>query len=498
MLHYIDSISDIFHAVQSQDIFKDQKTMADAIPLMPIEEINAAYLSSKDSKDFNLKEFVTKYFRLDMPVVFEVETSSHSLLPIEHHIEQLWTKLERSTIENTGTRIKLPNTYVVPGGRFNEFFYWDSYYIMLGLEEYGKKDMILNMLDNAAHLISEYGFVPNGNRTYFLGRSQPPYFSLMLQLYAKLESNENDLLIKYLKVLEKEYKFWMKGENEDFETHFLRLTKMPNGELLNRYYDNYDTPRPESYMIDLKEAQNIDNKSNFYRNIRAACESGWDFSSRWLEDSKDLKSIYTLDLVTPDLNALLWNTENLLSEIYLLINDKEKSEEYSIRAENRKKAIHKYLWSDEFKTYGDYHITKQKIVNTNHLGIAYPLFIGLASQSQAECTKDIIENKFLYKGGLVTTTNSSGQQWDSPNAWAPLQWIACKGLMNYGYYQTAKEIAQKWCSNVESTYKKTGKLMEKYDAINTENIATGGEYPNQDGFGWTNAIYIKMKKIFNL
>ncbi|NHW22405.1 alpha,alpha-trehalase, partial [Escherichia coli] len=91
----------------------------------------------------------------------------------------------------------------------------------------------------------------------------------------------------------------------------------------------------------------------------------WDFSSRWLEDSKDLKSIYTLDLVTPDLNALLWNTENLLSEIYLLINDKEKSEEYSIRAENRKKAIHKYLWSDEFKTYGDYHITKQKIVNTN-------------------------------------------------------------------------------------------------------------------------------------
>ncbi|MDY3441106.1 trehalase family glycosidase [Riemerella anatipestifer] len=109
-----------------------------------------------------------------------------------------------------------------------------------------------------------------------------------------------------------------------------------------------------------------------------------------------------------------------------------------------------------------------------------------------------MENKFLYKGGLVTTTNNSGQQWDSPNAWAPLQWIACKGLMNCGYHQTAKEIAQKWCSNVESTYKKTGKLMEKYDAINTENIATGGEYPNQDGFGWTNAIYIKMKKIFNL
>ena len=486
---YIKDIQVLFDDIQRSKIFEDQKTMTDALPLFPVSEINEKYENEKINESFDLKAFVLGNFDF-----FGAKTVIHRTekFPIEEHIEKLWDELTRTSYEEKGTLMKLPKSYVVPGGRFNEFFYWDSYYIMLGLQVSGRVEMMENIIENCSYLIQTVGFVPNASRTYFLSRSQPPYFSLMLDLLFETTNDEN-IYIKYHDTLEKEYAFWMNGvENLENGSSSERVLKTINGDILNRYYDAENEPRPESYLIDIEDAENTGDE--FYRNIRSACESGWDFSSRWFADQDKIQTIETLNLAQVDLNCLLWHLENTLAKSSSLQNFTDKETEFKERAAKRRQIINQYFWDENSGTYKDYHIQKNTKTASEHIAALYPLYLNLSTHEQAKSVAEIIETKFLYQGGLVTTTKNSGQQWDLPNAWAPYQWLGYKAMKNYGFDELAEKIKVNWCNNVERVYNNTGKLMEKYNALDTETIAGGGEYPNQDGFGWTNGVYLKLKQ----
>lgn len=486
---YINEIQTLFDEVQRSQIFEDQKTMTDAVPLFSVAEINSKYENEKNTEGFDLKQFVLSHFDF---LGTKISITREKQLPIDEHIEKLWDELTRTAYEEKGTLLKLPKPYIVPGGRFNEFFYWDSYFIMLGLQTSGRIEMMENIIENCSYLIQTVGFVPNASRTHFLSRSQPPYFSLMLDLLFETTKDEN-IYIKYYDTLEKEYAFWMNGE-KDLEngSSIKRVVKTVDGDILNRYFDEANEPRPESYLIDIEDSENAGEE--FYRNIRSACESGWDFSSRWFADGDTIQTIETLDLAQVDLNSLLWHLENTLVRSSSFQNLSEKENYYSERATSRKQMIDKYFWDENSGTYKDYHTKKNIKTSSEHIAALYPLFLGLASDEQARSVAKNIEEKFLYQGGLVTTTKNSGQQWDFPNAWAPYQWLGFKSMKNYGFNDLAEKIKNNWSSNVERVYRNTGKLMEKYNALDIETVAGGGEYPNQDGFGWTNGVYLKLKR----
>ncbi|NML71237.1 trehalase [Chryseobacterium sp. RP-3-3] len=486
---YINEIQALFDDVQRAQIFEDQKMMTDAVPMFPVSEINAEYEKKKGNEGFNLKDFVLANFDF---LGAKISIRREDQLPIEQHIEKLWDELTRTAYEEKGTLLKLPKPYIVPGGRFNEFFYWDSYFIMLGLQASGRTEMMENIVENCSYLIQNVGFVPNASRTHFLSRSQPPYFSLMLDLIFETTHDEN-IYTRYHDTLEKEYAFWMNGEESlDNDSSAKRVAKTKDGDILNRYYDAENTPRPESYLIDIEDSENTGEE--FYRNIRSACESGWDFSSRWFADGEHIQTIETLNIAEVDLNSLLWHLEKTLAKSSALLNLTEKENYFTQRAARRRQMINTYFWDENTECYKDYHLKKHKNTPSEHIAALYPLFLGLADQAQAESVAKNIAEKFLYQGGLVTTTKKTGQQWDLPNAWAPYQWLGFKAMKNYGFDELAEEIKNNWCNNVERVYSNTGKLMEKYNALDTETIAGGGEYPNQDGFGWTNGVYLKLKQ----
>ncbi|SHL90881.1 trehalase family glycosidase [Chryseobacterium polytrichastri] len=485
---YIQEIQALFEDIQRSKIFEDQKTMTDAVPLFPVSEINEKYDNEKNAEGFDLKGFVLSNFDF---LGAKISIKREERLLIEIHIEKLWDELTRTAYEAKGTLLKLPKPYIVPGGRFNEFFYWDSYFIMLGLQVSGRVEMMENIVENCSYLIQTVGFVPNASRTHFLSRSQPPYFSLMLDLLFETTGNE-EIYTQYHDTLEKEYAFWMDGEEGlEKDSSSKRVIKTKDGDILNRYYDAENTPRPESYLIDIEDHENASSEE-FYRNIRSGCESGWDFSSRWFADGETIQTIETLNLSEVDLNCLLWHLEKTLAKSSALQGLTERENYFIARAKNRKQAIDTYFWDGYI--YKDYHTKKHAKTASEHICTLYPLFLGLASEEQAKVVAGTIAEKFLYQGGLVTTTKKTIQQWDFPNAWAPYQWLGFKGMKNYGFDELADKIKNNWCSNVERVYDNTGKLMEKYNALDIETVAGGGEYPNQDGFGWTNGVYLKLKQ----
>lgn len=491
MKNYIE-ISDfyaLFEMVQKNEVFNDQKTIVDAVPLFSIEEIVEKFEELRKAHDFDLKKFVLENFQLKEPL--DSFADSDHKIPIKEHIENLWIQLERTAFESKGTILPLPKPYLVPGGRFSEFFYWDSYFVMLGLQVSGNIEMMYNIVENCSYLISNFGFVPNANRSYFLSRSQPPFFSLMIDLLYE-STNDEKLYFRYFNTLEKEYLFWMTGVEELGNGEAtLRVLKTNDGDILNRYYDGENIPRPESYNIDIQDFKNSKNVE-FYRNLRAACESGWDFSSRWFEDGENIESIYTLHLAQVDLNCLLCHLEITLSKAARVKGDFHLEEKYRSLYNKRKLLIDKYFWDENSNIFRDFNFIKNEKTRSEHIASLFPLFLGLSSQKQAEGMMETIKLKFLYPGGVVTTTKQTEQQWDFPNAWAPNQWIAYSAMNNYGFTEVAEQIKNNWSRNVERVYNNTGKLMEKYNAVDLKSIAGGGEYPNQDGFGWTNGVYLKM------
>lgn len=483
-----DRWGELFIAVQLGEVFDDGKTFVDCEPRHATEAIMSDYQKRKDKTDFDLSAFVTEHFQL--PKAYGSDFVADPQRTMSEHISSLWPVLTRQPDEpGTGSLLRLPKPYIVPGGRFREIYYWDSYFTMLGLAVDGKLDMIEHMVDNFAYLIDTVGFIPNGNRTYFLGRSQPPFFSSMVGLLAT-HRGENTY-VNYLPQLLREYDFWMRGSEgvkagKEAVEHVVRVGEE---QILNRYYDQNASPRPESYREDVETAAATDrDAAQLYLDLRAACESGWDFSSRWLADAKTLETIHTTDIIPVDLNALLYHLEQSIARAYELKLDEGQAAAFSERAEHRRAAIQTYCWDETTGFYRDYNFRTQTFTPVLSMAAAYPLFFQMAEPAQAARVAEKLASDFLRPGGYTSTLLETGQQWDLPNGWAPLQWIAYQGLTNYGHHELAKRGRDQWLANNERVYANTTKMVEKYDVANIDSEAGGGEYPLQDGFGWSNGV----------
>src|SRR6185312_5030231 len=292
----------------------------------------------------------------------------------------------------------------------------------------------------------------------------------------------------------KEYAFWMAGADKLKPNQAYRnVVRMPGGEILNRYWDESDKPREESYKKDVNaEKLTKQKEGDFYRNIRAAAESGWDFSTRWMDTTGKLETIHTTFIVPVDLNCLLYHLETSIAKSYQLQGNLVESHVYLNKALLRKKAILKYSWSEKNGWFMDYNWKNKKASPQQTLAGVFPLEFNIANVRQAAKVASNLKAKFLKPGGLVTTLNRSGQQWDSPNAWAPLQYMAIDGLNNYHQTSLARSIAERWIQTNLKVFNDTGKLMEKYNVVDPNVNAGGGEYPLQDGFGWTNGVLLNL------
>jgi alpha,alpha-trehalase len=269
---------------------------------------------------------------------------------------------------------------------------------------------------------------------------------------------------------------------------------MPDGAILNRYWDDRDAPRDESWRLDVETARSAQGQP-IYRDIRAAAESGWDFSSRWFRDGRTLATIRTTTIVPPDLNSLLYGLERAIAAACLHRRDDRCAEEYRRRADRRASAIRKYLWNADTGVFDDFDWNDGRLLGNISAATYFPLFCGVATRKQARRVARRGESELLKSGGIAATNRLTGQQWDAPNGWAPLQWVAVQGLRNYGEDARAKKIATRWLATVSRVYRTTGKLLEKYD-VETALPGGGGEYPLQDGFGWTNGVTLGFRRLY--
>lgn len=497
-----DLYGQLFYDVQTRtDLFPDSKTFVDCVPKFPASTILSNYSALEGKEDTEtMMSFLQQHF--EIPGYQEEEAIEQADNPSDH-IRNLWSKLERPADPiKTGTLIPLKNAYIVPGGRFREVYYWDSYFTMLGLEVDGKTELIGNIVDNFSDLIDSIGFIPNGNRTYYNSRSQPPFYALMVDLHTS--GNEAANLEDYLASLMKEHDFWMAeaGNLSEEEKSSRRVVRLEEGGVLNRYWDDSNTPRPESHREDIETVERAleeyegRSKEEVYRHLRAAAESGWDFSTRWFEIEKDgefsLSSIHTTDIIPVDLNSLLYFVETMIAKAQEAKGNSEEAARYKDLAERRKQLIIKYCWDAKGGFFRDYDFVKQAFTPVKSLAGLYPLFFGIATTDQASQVAKEVKNTFLMPGGVVTTTNASGQQWDYPNGWAPLQWMTIKGLRNYNQASLADEISRRWLALNTKVFENTNKMTEKYNVVDIDLEGGGGEYPNQDGFGWTNGVFQKL------
>jgi len=494
----------LFIDVQMQNVLGDGKSFVDALPRrLPPALLLRLYEQQRQMPGFSLTAFVAEHFILPQTGVANCPWDA-----IRARIHGLWPQLVRSTedeaapLPGTSTLLPLPNPYVVPGGRFREVYYWDSYFTMLGLVEDGYRPLAEDMLRNFASLIDRYGFIPNSNRSYMLSRSQPPFFFKMVQCAAPLEG-DGAAFARYLPQLKAEYAYWMEGEVQP-DVHLPRgqarghLVHLPDGVLLNRYWDSCDHPREESYRDDVLTAQASDRPAaQVYRELRAGAESGWDFSSRWCADPQRLDSIETTEILPVDLNSLLWGLECAIAHGCETAGDSAGAQHYTERAQRRQRAINHYLWSDTQGHYVDYQWVQGVARPQLTAAALVPLYLGVANAAQAQASAEAAQTHLLTMNGLQTTRLHTGQQWDAPNGWAPLQWMATQGLLRYGHAALARDIATRWLGAVHRVYLETGRLLEKYD-VTAFKPGGGGEYATQDGFGWTNATYVTLRNCFPL
>jgi alpha,alpha-trehalase len=486
---------ELFERVQRERVFDDSKTFPDAIPNQPPATILADYRAAVARPDFDLRKFVASRFSL--PERAQSTPEKAPAPSVEAYIDEAWSELIRTPAPapEGSSLVTLPHQYVVPGGRFSEIYYWDSYFTMRGLERSGRHDVVRAMLDNFAWLVERFGHIPNGNRSYYLSRSQPPFLAFMVDLLA--ERDGEAVYARYLGALQREYAFWMSGAEllRSGEAH-RRVVRLPDGSVLNRYWDDLDTPRDEAYREDVETARASGRPVNdVYRSLRAAAESGWDFSSRWLGDGLTLPTIRTIDLIPPDLNSLLYKLELTIARGCEDARDVDCVQLMRARADARKSAMTRHLWNVKLGAFVDYDWRAARQARTLTAATLYPLYVNASSAAQARAIVEAVRAHLLERGGLATTEASTGQQWDRPNGWAPLQWIAVQGLRNYGASALAALIAQRWVRTNLGSYAKTGQLFEKYDVENP-GAGGGGEYSTQVGFGWTNAVLKELLAMY--
>jgi alpha,alpha-trehalase len=383
------------------------------------------------------------------------------------------------------------NPFIVPGERFHEFYYWDSYWIIRGLLTSGMNDTAKGILMNAFDLIAEFGFIPNGARVYYLTRSQPPFLSEMVKYY--YEYTQDIELVKYaLPYLEKEYQYWM-------NTHAVEL---PGGHVLNRFYTDEKRPRPESYREDMHHAKDMSEEQAqaFFGHIIAGAESGEDFTSRWFTEGADIRSIATQSIIPVGLNSVMYKFESNMVYFYDLLQYKNATVNYKQAMIERKEAIRTYLWNPTTYQWYDYSLTNNSQIMRAYPSNWFPIWAGAYDPADTPSLLESLQNSgLLQAGGVLTTDLHSGQQWDAPNTWAPLQSMIVEVLLELDTPESvalAETTALRWINTTYLGYQSTRMMHEKYNAFIPGSSGSGGEYPPQIGFGWTNGVTLEFLSIY--
>ncbi|MBN8816220.1 MAG: alpha,alpha-trehalase TreA [Sphingomonas sp.] len=480
--------AELFSQVQEAALFADSKTFADADPRRDPAAILADWHRDPPRDPAAMRAFVHANFLLPGPD----NAVPLNWQPLTQHISALWPMLTREPQQPPpgSSLLPLPRPHVVPGGRFRELYYWDSYFTMLGLARSGRQDLVEDMVVNFGSLLDRFDRIPNGTRNYYLGRSHPPVFYLIASLS---QDQSVDARRRRLRWMMAEHRFWMACAGDLAPGNEAgRVVRLADGALLNRYWDDHTAPRDESWREDIALARETPGRvaAELWRDLRAAAESGWDFSSRWLGDRRSLGTIRTTRLLPVDLNALLYGLEDMVAREADTLGDPQTATLFATYAAARRRAIASHLWNAGSGFYADFDLDVAAPSDQPTAAMVFPLFTGAAEPGRASSTATALA-ALVGQGGLLTTLDRTGQQWDAPNGWAPLQWIAVKGLENYGEQALADQIALRWLTTVGDHYREAGRLLEKYD-VEKGGAGGGGEYASQTGFGWTNGVTLEL------
>ncbi|CAB3363628.1 Hypothetical predicted protein [Cloeon dipterum] len=421
-------------------------------------------------------------------------------------LNDLWKFLGRKIKDDVKTYpeqysiIYVPNPVIVPGGRFREFYYWDSYWIVKGLLLSEMNHTVKGMLSNFLTIVEEYGFIPNGGRIYYRQRSQPPLLIPMMEAYYD-KTQDLQFIRESVGTLEKEIEFWMTN-------HTVEVDKDGKKYTLAIYGDRSSGPRPESYKEDYETAHVFateEEREEYYSELKAAAESGWDFSSRWFildgTNQGNITNVKTRFIVPTDLNAFLFWDMQILSRFFHLLGNEERATYYKNASATLMEAVTAVLWHEEVGTWLDYDLINEKKRDYFYPSNLAPLFTGCYDQSkEADYVQGIMRylqktNVMIYYGGVPTSLEHSGEQWDYPNAWPPLVYLMIHALdrtndtfaKELGY-----EIAERWVRANHKGFKETQAMFEKYDATVVGGYGGGGEYELQLGFGWTNGVIMDL------
>ncbi|XP_030076429.1 trehalase [Microcaecilia unicolor] len=418
-------------------------------------------------------------------------------------LHALWRNLGRKIKEDVKnhpefhSQIYVPYPVVVPGGRFREFYYWDSYWVINGLLLSEMQDTVKGMITNFLYLVERYGLIPNGGRIYYLRRSQPPFLTLMMDSYMS-KYNDLEFLRSNIHLLEQEYEFWMRNRSVIVSLGGRNYT-------LNRYHVQVGDPRPESYTDDLELAENLTEaaRQELWAELKSAAESGWDFSSRWFVSGSNghvgtLQDTKTSAVVPVDLNAVLCQTEHLLASFYKMLGNVSKVQEFEAARMSRLNAVQAVFWDETLGIWLDFNLdTKDRNKAFYPTNLA-PLWAEcITSQSHVEKAVQYLKKSeaLSYRNGIPTSLFQSGQQWDFPNAWPPLQHIVIEGLAKSNLssaQEMAFQLAQNWIRTNFAAYEKYKAMFEKYDVNGDGKPGGGGEYEVQEGFGWTNGVVLQL------
>ncbi|XP_008061104.1 trehalase isoform X1 [Carlito syrichta] len=416
-------------------------------------------------------------------------------------LHQLWKKLGRKMkpeVLSHPERFSLiysEHPFIVPGGRFLEFYYWDSYWVIEGLLLSEMAETVKGMLQNFLDLVKTYGHIPNGGRVYYLQRSQPPLLTLMMDRYLAY-TNDTTFLQENIETLALELDFWTKNRT-------VSVSLEGNSYSLNHYYVPYGGPRPESYSKDEELANTLPegDREALWAELKAGAESGWDFSSRWFIGSPNpnlLSSIRTSKLVPVDLNAFLCQAEELMSNFYSRLGNASQATKYRTLRAQRLAALKAVLWDEESGIWFDYDLENKKKNREFYPSNLTPLWAGCFSDPGVvdKALKYLEDSQILtYQHGIPTSLKKTGQQWDFPNAWAPLQDLVIRGLAKSPSpraQEVALQLAQNWIRTNFDVYSQKSAMYEKYDISNGGQPGGGGEYEVQEGFGWTNGVVLML------
>ncbi|XP_045521591.1 trehalase-like isoform X1 [Pieris brassicae] len=515
--------SKLLHHVQMSRIFPDSKTFVDRHLLNDEETTLSAFQELLDQTndkptEKQIREFVNKYFdessELESWTPPDFNSNPQFLSSIRDgelrqfakDINDIWPtlgrKVKQSVIENPDQYSFLPVThgFVIPGGRFTELYYWDTYWIIEGLLVSGMKETVKGVLENLIELVNKLGHIPNGSRCYYQQRSQPPLLTSMVSLYIHA-TNDTEFLKNNIQSLEAELNYWLDTQIYTFDIGDKAYT-------LLRYYAASEGPRPESYQEDYTNAQIFDNdkrKTQFYIDIKSAAESGWDFSTRWFikngTDKGNLTDIHATELIPVDLNSIFAKALKNMAYFHALINNYRIASHWSHLAKQWTNNIEKVLWDVEDGCWHDWDLVNKKFRKYFYPINIAPLWMGIADkefvvENAPRILKYLKESHGLdYPGGIPTSLVKSGEQWDFPNAWPPLVSLAVNAIEALELPEAkdlAFRVAQSWVRSCYKGFSDNKQMFEKYDVEVPGRIGGGGEYTVQTGFGWSNGVVLEF------